>query len=75
MSDQRTAATAVLSNQATATLLRELVAHLRENRTQLREELVTFSKLAEYLEARSPRVVQPIRLGSGSEANNLRACW
>ena len=39
MSDERTAL-AELATQATATLLRELVAHLRQNRTQLREEWV-----------------------------------
>jgi rsbT co-antagonist protein RsbR len=39
MSDERTAL-AELATQATATLLTELVAHLRQNRTQLREEWV-----------------------------------
>jgi hypothetical protein len=39
MSDERTAL-AKLASQATATLLRELVAHLRQNRTHLREEWV-----------------------------------
>ena len=40
MSDERTAMATEPSSQGTATLLRELVAHLRQHRTQLREEWV-----------------------------------
>jgi len=55
MSDERTAvaATAEPSTQATARLLRELVAHLRQNRTQLREEWVRRIASAQLLTAMS----------------------
>src|SRR5579863_1217548 len=36
--NQRTASRELLTTESTASLLRELVAHLRQNRTQLREE-------------------------------------
>src|SRR5579863_318993 len=36
--NQRTASRELLTGESTASLLRELVAHLRQNRTQLREE-------------------------------------
>jgi len=52
MSDERTAL-AELATQATATLLRELVAHLRQNRTQLREEWVRRITAARLLTAMS----------------------
>src|SRR6185295_6634824 len=52
MSDERTAL-AELATQATATLLRELVAHLRQNRTQLREEWVRKITGAQLLTAMS----------------------
>ena len=52
MSDERTAL-AELATQATATLLRELVAHLRQNRTQLREEWVRHITGAQLLTAMS----------------------
>ena len=52
MSDERTAL-AELATQATATLLRELVAHLRQNRTQLREEWVRKITAAQLLMAMS----------------------
>src|SRR6266511_2436956 len=52
MSDERTAL-AELATQATATLLRELVAHLRQNRTQLREEWVRRITGAQLLTAMS----------------------
>ena len=57
MSDERTAM-AELSTQATATLLRELVAHLRQNRTQLREEWVRKITAAQLLIPLFP----PVRL-------------
>src|SRR5580765_3014735 len=52
MSDEPTAL-AELATQATATLLRELVAHLRQNRTQLREEWVHRITAARLLTAMS----------------------
>src|SRR5262249_8969090 len=54
MTDERTAmAMAAPSREGTATLLRELVAHLRQNRTQLREELVRRITSAQLLTAMS----------------------
>jgi len=53
MSDERTAMAAEPSSQASATLLRELVAHLRQNRTQLREEWVRRITAAQLLTAMS----------------------
>jgi rsbT co-antagonist protein RsbR len=52
MSEERTAL-AERATQATATLLRQLVAHLRQNRTQLREEWVRRITSAQVLTAMS----------------------